>query len=80
MFKKGQSPAYYGSFYRRKASLSGDCSFLCVKWLSRDLGWIPLYTISVKRDFTVSFKKEWLDGSSCPVFDFCPFKRSAEFL
>ena len=52
MFKKGQSPAYYGSFYRRKASLGGDCSFLCVKWVSGDLGWIPLYTISVERDFT----------------------------
>lgn len=38
MFKKGQSPAYYGSFYRRKASLSGDCSFFMRKMGIRGLG------------------------------------------
>lgn len=55
----------------------GIVLFLCVKWVSGDLGWIPLYTISVERDFTVSFKKE---GWMVQVVPYLIFAHSKEVL
>ena len=55
----------------------GIVLFLCVKSSLGDLGWIPLYTISVERDFTVSFKKE---GWMVQVVPYLIFAHSKEVL